>query len=58
MQNSFQNKNEKQKLKISRFIFKSKNCNRTLGLGVKIQNSILGQKSKVIFCSIFILILN
>ena len=28
---------------ISKFVFQSKNCNRALRLGVKIQNSILGQ---------------
>ena len=54
----FKINNEKQKLVISRFIFRSNNCNRTLGLGVKVQNSILGQKSKFTFFSIFILILN
>ena len=42
----FKINSEKQKLVISRFIFQSKNCNRTLGFGVKVQNSISGQKSK------------
>ena len=45
----FKINNEKQKLLISRFIFQSNNCNRTLGLGVKVENSILGQKSKFTF---------
>ena len=54
----FKINNEKQKLVISRFIFLSKNFNPTLGFGVKIQNSILEQKSKFTFFSIFIFILN
>ena len=54
----FKINNEKQKLVISRFIFQSKNCKWTLGFGVKIQNSILGQKSKIKFFSILILIVN
>ena len=54
----FKINNEKQKLIISRFIFQSKNRNQTLGLGVKVQKSILRQKSKFTFFSIFILILN
>ena len=54
----FKINNEKQKLLISKFIFLSKNCNWTLGFGVKIQNSILGQKTKFTFFSILILILN
>ena len=45
----FKINNEKQKLVISRFIFQSKNCNQTLGVRVKTQNSILGQKSKFTF---------
>ena len=54
----FKINNEKQNLVISRFIFQSKNCKWTLGFSVKIQNSILGQKSKIKFFSILFLILN
>ena len=50
----FKINNKNQKLIISKFVFQSKNWYRKLDFVVKIQNSILRQKSKFTIFPIFI----